>query len=227
MSVKLPQPLEAGENYTIIINNFHFNPSFNDNVVLFGANKNLLLPNWGNGVNITITSTGGVTYPQLLQQSFGQPFDIAQWKIIVQAVTPADVTAQLGQPITAHYFDANRRDATDPIDINKDIFQFQQDAVVFWYPVKIDGNTELRIHVPNLTYVMIKLYPSSIAIPSRLLLEKDEHKRVKVRKINGFMGLAPQGKEFLNGDVLSADGMDKTLLVPKIAGFQSAGEFVN
>ena len=170
----------------------------NLDVVLFGAYRNLwqgTASNWGNDVGLVIATASGVTYGQMLSQSMGQPFDAGQWKI-----TCALTAAQLEQEMVVTYYDANRRSATDPIDINKDTYQYSTDSVVYWYPVKIDGNTELSYTVlgnaglNGNVQVQIKIYPRQLSIPSRVLIGRPSNKGLATPKIAGYQAFpAPAG----------------------------------
>ncbi len=175
--------------YIIFITNTIVGPP--TDVVLFGQSRNYLLPNLGNPIGITVSMSSGISYEQMLVQSSSQPFDIGQWKI------SSTNTAQLDNEVLVEYFDANRRACNDPIDVNKDPYQFAQDQVVYWYPVKIDGNTQLRFSMlsaavlPNPpfilpTTVVLKLYPSQIIIPSRPLTGGSQIKNLAIPKISGL-----------------------------------------
>jgi len=148
--------------------------------VLFGYNRNFRLPNFGNLAGMIVSSgIPNVTYQQLLAQSQNQPFDIGQWQISSSNPTQQDVV-----PVVTWY-DANGADWMEPLDINKDPYQFQQGEVDFWFPCKIDGNTMVQIPVRPLTTVTVKMYPRKIVSLSRPLIGSPELKLFKTPKISG------------------------------------------
>jgi len=150
------------------------------NAIVFGYNKNYLSTNFGNGPGITITSgTPNVTYVQLLGQSNNQPFDIGQWK------WSSTNASQLDQQMTVTWYDANGRQCDDPVDVNKDPYQFDPNAVVFWYPAKIDANAFLTIPILATTTLTMRMYPRQVAAPSRPLVGGTSVKRFITPKIAG------------------------------------------
>ncbi len=149
--------------------------------VVFGKNRNYLLPNFGNPPGIVITTPSGVTYSQLLAQSGENPFDIGQWKI-----TSTAGSAQLDNEVLVEYYDANRRLCKDPVDINKDAYQFDPNQVVFWYPVKVDGNTVFTYTVLPETIVTFKLYPNTVIVPSRPIIGGTANKPLATPKISAL-----------------------------------------
>ncbi len=171
-------PENVSKPYILFITNSGASPL---DAVIFGQSRNYLLTNFGSPPGIAITTPSGVTYPQLLMQSASNPFDIGQWKI-----TSTSGSAQLDNEVLVTYFDANRRACSDPVDINKDAYQFDPNQVVFWYPVKIDGNTQLNYTVLAGTTVTMKLYPNTVIVPSRPIIGGSTDKSLVTPKISGL-----------------------------------------
>lgn len=181
-------------------------------VRLFGMNKNLLLPNFGNSaVGIQIFGPGGtyLSYGQLLSQSGAQPFEISQWKMSASQDPPLSVFPPVIQlPILdmamntmkVNYFDANRRKCIDPQDINQDSYQLQLNQVVFYNKIKVDGNTEILFDMQGaaidpfwglvIARLVLKIYPQRIIVPSRKLIALPEMTMLSVPKITGVNSIS-------------------------------------
>ena len=152
-----------------------------ETAVIFGRNKYFSEANYGSGANITIgMAVSGVTYPQMLQQSASEPFEIVKMRLSSTSVT------QLDQSITYVKTDSNGQEARTPITVTSYLSpdQFQDSLRDIDYRIQVDGNTHLEYPVLAGEDVTISIYIQAKVNIAKPLIQKPavtEYSKARIR----------------------------------------------
>lgn len=146
--------LYQADPYQIIVENKHQTSALT--VTLFGNDKFLLKPNFGNHASLVIT-TGqpGVEYVELLQQSSTKPFSTQFMRI------ESENKLQLTKFITVNQKDANGNWFRRPMNMQQFKSAYQQQETMLDAPINedVDGSTYWEVEVEPLTRVFYTIFP--------------------------------------------------------------------
>ncbi len=166
--------------------------------VLFGAHANRTAANFGNAVGITITSsTGGISYAQMLASSENKPFEVGMTYIQVVSGSNAALTASWS--LTTGNSDGEQN--TVPLTPKKNPMQNQADVLEFYNTFKLNGYCQISVILPASTVVNYSFYPSATVDPGRKLGNMAETREYAAPKISKpeTLSLSPAALAALRG----------------------------
>jgi hypothetical protein len=152
-----------------------------ETAIIFGRNKYFSEANYGSGANISIgMAVAGVTYPQMLQQSASEPFEVVKVRLSSTSVT------QLDQSISYIKTDSNGQEARTPITVTSYLSpdQFQDSLRDIDYRIQVDGNTHLEYPVLAGQSVTFSIYIQAKVNIAKPLIQKPavtEYSKARIR----------------------------------------------
>lgn len=148
-----PPRLYQADPYQIIVEN---RDKIAQKVILFGNDKFLLKPNFGNPLTTIVTiGQPGVDYVELLQQSSTKPFSTQFMRI------ESENKLQISKFITIHQKDANGNWFQRPINMQQFKSAYQNMENMLDAPINehIDGSTYWEVEIEPLTRVFYTIFP--------------------------------------------------------------------
>lgn len=181
--------LYQADPYQIIIENKHQTSALK--ATIFGNDKFLLKPNFGNDSSLVISiGQPGVEYVELLQQSSTKPFATQFMRI------ESENQLQVTKFITVNQKDANGNWFQRPMNMQQFKSAYQQDKNMLDAPLSeyIDGTTYWEVEVEALTRVFYTIFPLYKVDTSATLKGREPIKSYGQAKINtSGLSIVPNG----------------------------------
>lgn len=185
--------LYQADPYQIIVENTSEDRAFT--AIIFGNDKFLIKPNFGNPTEIVITiGQPGVEYVELLQQSSTKPFATQFMRI------ESENQLQVTKFITVNQKDANGNWFRRPMNMQQFKSAYQQDKNMLDAPINedVDGSTYWEVEIEPGTRVFYTIFPLYKVDTASTLKGSEPIRSYAKAKVNtSGLAVIPQGNKLL------------------------------